>query len=118
MIYRLYLFYIWWSRRSSPNLPRRRPRLAACRGRVCAIVGPSPLRRSAGTGAPAVCFVLAPAVDSCLLRGVPEMPINDRPLSPSVPGRLPRAYRIEDADGFDILSGPDVPDRVSHLPLH
>ena len=59
-----------------------------------------------------------PAVDSGLHRGVPEMPINDRPLSPSVPGRLPCANRVEVDAGIDIVSAADVRAWVTHLRSH
>lgn len=46
------------------------------------------------------------------------MPINDRPLSPSVPGRLPCANRVEVDAGIDIVSAADVRAWVTHLRSH
>ena len=59
-----------------------------------------------------------PAVDSGLHRGIPDMPINDRPLSPSVPGRLPCANRVEVDAGIDIVSAADVRAWVTHIRSH
>ena len=46
------------------------------------------------------------------------MPINDRPPSSSLPGRLPCASRVEVDAGTDIVSAADVRAWVAHLRSH
>jgi hypothetical protein len=46
------------------------------------------------------------------------MPTNDRPLPPSLPGRLPCANRVEVDPGTDIVSAADVREWVAHLRSH
>jgi len=46
------------------------------------------------------------------------MPINDRPLSPPPPGRLPCADRVEVDAGTELVSAADVRAWVTHLRSH